>query len=32
MNKQAGIDINSSGDLYVTNNGTYLVMSVFLSG
>jgi DNA-binding NarL/FixJ family response regulator len=24
MNKQAGIDIDSSDDLYVTNNGTYL--------
>ena len=24
MNKPAGIDIDSSDDLYVTNNGTYL--------
>ncbi len=29
MNKPAGIDIDSSDDLYVTNNGTYLRAASF---
>jgi hypothetical protein len=32
MNKPAGIDIDSSDDLYVTNNGLIFVLPIFLSG